>query len=93
MAGRLRDHVPLPARRLLTEVEAAGYCGAPSIVRWRAECPVKGVQVYPGAAGLRYDRAALDAWIDRRTGGVPATDDDPFGRLDDAEAERARGRR
>ena len=38
---RLRQSLPGPIRRMLSEREAAAYCGAPSLPRWRAECGVR----------------------------------------------------
>jgi hypothetical protein len=67
--NKLRDRLPLPARRMLTEQEAAAYCGAPSVSKWRGECPVAGVVLYPGNAGTRFDVAKLDRWLDEMTEG------------------------
>lgn len=67
--SKLRDRLPLPQRRMLTEQEAAAYCGAPSMSKWRSECPVAGVVLYPGNAGTRFDVAKLDRWLDEMSEG------------------------
>ncbi|WEK50370.1 MAG: hypothetical protein P0Y66_22455 [Candidatus Kaistia colombiensis] len=74
MAG-LRKTLDRPARRLLTAMEAAAYCGAPSIVKWRSSCSVRGVAVYDGRDGTRYDVADLDQWIERMKGSLPSKED------------------
>jgi hypothetical protein len=53
-------HVKPPAKRLLTRVEAAAYCGLGS-----SPPPVKPKHIRPGKQGLRYDVRDLDEWIDR----------------------------
>lgn len=88
--ARLRHTLDGPARRLLTEAEAASYCGAPSLAKWRSVCDVKAIRIYSGNDGLRYDREQLDAWISRN---VPATMDDIGDLLDHAEEKRRAGRR
>ena len=89
---RARDVIPPPSRRLLSAAEAAAYCGAPSIAKWRAACPVTAVRIYDGNDGLRYDRARLDAWIET-VAHQPVGDEDIGGALDRGEQKRRTGRR
>ncbi|MCJ2085814.1 hypothetical protein MKK88_07385 [Methylobacterium sp. E-005] len=63
--------VPLPASRLLTLPEAAAYCrlSAPAFER---ACPVTPLSLSPDERLdkrlLRYDRKALDRWLDGLSG-------------------------
>lgn len=75
MGTSLRKTLDRPARRLLTAVEAAAYCGAPSIVKWRASCSVRPISLYAGRDGYRYDVADLDQWIERMKGSRPSAED------------------
>lgn len=72
---RLRERLPLPSRRMLTAAEAAAYCGAPSIEKWRARCPVAGQRLYPGNDGIRYDVTRLDRWLDEMAEGGASSRD------------------
>ena len=49
------------APQLLTEKEAAAYCGV-EVGAFRALCPIKPVTVAGG--GQRWELRALDGWID-----------------------------
>ena len=60
----LRNTLSRPTRRLLTPMEAAAYCGAPSLAKWTAACHVRPLAIYSGRGGIRYDVADLDKWID-----------------------------
>jgi hypothetical protein len=64
--------------RLLTLAEAARYCGR-SPAQFKRDCPVP-----PIAFGKehRYDRRALDAWIDRLAGAIHDAGDDFTERLE-----------
>ncbi|WP_187275503.1 hypothetical protein [Methylobacterium sp. WL6] len=54
--------VPLPATRLITEAQAASYCGL-SAAAFSARCSVAPIDF--GDRRLdRFDRQDLDAWID-----------------------------
>lgn len=53
--------------RLLTKEEAASYCGVSPPV-FSDRCPVAPVALGEGARLRRWDRAALDAWIDSLAG-------------------------
>lgn len=73
--ARLRDRLPVPARRMLTAAEAAAYCGAPSLEKFRARCPVAGQRLYPGNDGIRYDVERLDRWLDEMAEGGASSPD------------------
>lgn len=49
--------------RLLTKEQAASYCGISTPV-FSDKCPVQPVALGEGDRLRRWDRAALDAWID-----------------------------
>jgi hypothetical protein len=51
-----------PARRMLTEQEAADYCGFSSVNGFKAHIRVRPVNF---GKLVRYDRADLDAYLDR----------------------------
>ena len=78
-----RRHAPNLAPRMLDKGQAAAYCGMCASV-FDALCPVGPVEYKPGMK--RYDRGALDAWLDglsssRATNNGPASDyDDWHGR-------------
>jgi hypothetical protein len=63
--------VPLPASRLLTLPEAAAYCRLSPPAFERA-CPITPLSLSPDARLdkrlLRYDRKALDRWLDGLSG-------------------------
>ncbi|MER9712855.1 hypothetical protein [Mesorhizobium sp. M0220] len=64
-------------RRMLSEREAAAYCGIPAKRIAAAVPPI----VMPGGAKL-YDMHDCDAWLDGLKGGDVAADDDILGKLD-----------
>ena len=53
--------------RLLTKEQAASYCGVSAPV-FSDRCPVAPVALGEGERLRRWDRAALDAWIDSLSG-------------------------
>lgn len=53
--------------RLLTKEQAASYCGISSPV-FGDKCPVRPVALGEGDRLKRWDRNALDAWIDGLSG-------------------------
>jgi hypothetical protein len=56
-----RRHAPNLAPRMLDKGQAAAYCGmCPAM--FDALCPVGPVEYKPGMK--RFDRVALDAWLD-----------------------------
>ena len=63
MRGSLMPRAAI-APRLLTQKQAAEYCGVSSAT-FAALCPVTRVALGPGKRLERYDVKALDAWIDR----------------------------
>ena len=82
-----RAFVPLPEKRLLTGDEAAGYLGV-SLPTLRAHVKVPPLKI---GGAVRYDRAALDRWIDGRVNKDPdmRTGDDWLGLLDEGDGEGA----
>lgn len=52
--------LPFPKRRMLDEAHAADYLGLPIAV-FKRECPVQAVRI---GRHVRWDRYALDAWVD-----------------------------
>jgi len=54
-----------PEPRLLTQGQAAAYCGV-CVEIFRSACPIIPVKLLDRIE--RYDRAALDRWIDRLDG-------------------------
>ncbi|MAW87175.1 MAG: hypothetical protein CMJ42_11655 [Phyllobacteriaceae bacterium] len=64
-------------RRMLTTSEAAQYCGLP-VKRFPAICTVSAVELDKGI--VRYDRHALDRWLDDLSN-EHGTDDDILARL------------
>lgn len=72
--------VPLPSKRMLSEDEAAEYCGFRSAAAFRRLARVSPVN-YGNC--VRYDRVRLDEWLDtlsqsgaRETGFVEAAGDE-----------------
>jgi hypothetical protein len=51
-----------PEPRLLTQTQAAAYCGL-CVENFKAACPIPPLKLLDRIQ--RYDRAALDRWIDR----------------------------
>lgn len=73
--------LPLPEKRLLTDAEAASYCGV-SVNTFRARVRIAPVKI---GHSVRYDRRALDRWITRQNRSEPLTGDDWLGKLDEGE--------
>lgn len=66
-------------RRMLSEKEAADYCGRP-LTKFRAACSVPPIQ-FPDGAKL-FDMRDLDAWLDDLKGAsLSATADDILAKL------------
>ncbi len=65
------------ASRLLTEADAAHYCGRP-LKRFKAECSTAPIVMANG--DIRYDIRDLDKWIDGLKAGS-SDDDEIIGRL------------
>lgn len=79
--------LPLPEKRLLTGDEAASYLGV-TLPTLQAHVKVAPVRI---GSAVRYDRAALDRWIDGRMNADrgPMTGDDWLGKLDEDSGEGA----
>jgi hypothetical protein len=71
-------NIKLSPRRILTEREAADYCGLPA-KKFSHFCRVSPVQL-PGV-NVRYDIRDLDEWLDGMKSGLPNGDDDIIGKL------------
>lgn len=69
--------LPLPVRRLLTDAEAAAYCGV-SVNTFRAHVPITPVKI---ASCVRYDRKDLDKWLDSQGQHRAMTADDWLERI------------
>lgn len=69
----------MTAPRLLTDDEAAEYLGVP-----KAEIVRQGIGRVPFGRYVRYDRRALDAYLDQLAGLIPqsANDDSPDAAFD-----------
>lgn len=63
----LKSHAPNLAPRLLTKTQAAAYCGV-CISVFDQACPVQPTLLLDRIS--RYDRFALDKWIDGLGGGT-----------------------
>ena len=61
--GTMKHGLILASRRLLTSKEAAEYCGV-SVPVFVKLCPVRAVSLGSGARLRRFDRLALDEWIE-----------------------------
>ena len=70
--------LPLPARRLLTSDEAAAYLGV-SLSTMQKHVKVAPINI---GSAVRYDREALDRWIDGRRNQEPETGDHWLDKLD-----------
>jgi hypothetical protein len=58
------DPLPKPTTRLLTQQEASAYCGM-SLPTFKRMCGVRPLVFGEGKRALyRYDKSALDIWID-----------------------------
>jgi len=75
--------LPLPAKRMLTEQEAAAYCGV-SVNTFKARVKIPPVRI---GNCVRYDVRALDEWADSQGGNREMTADDWLERLDVGENE------
>lgn len=58
-----------PEPRLLTQQQAAAYCGI-GVKAFKDICPIRPTSLNDRLQ--RYDRYRLDAWLDSLAGGVPA---------------------
>ena len=54
-------NIKLPPRRIVSEREAAGYCGL-QVKYFKTDCPVKPVALPRGKTA--YDMQDLDRWLD-----------------------------
>lgn len=77
--------LPAPTRRLLTDKEAAAYCGV-SVNTMITHIAIQPVRI---GSCVRYDVRALDRWLDRKSNSAPMTADDWLERLDEDQGERA----
>lgn len=71
-------NIKVSPRRMLTDREAAEYCGLP-LKKFSHYCPVQPVKL-PGG-DLRYDIRDLDEWLDGMKSGLPGGDDDILDKL------------
>jgi hypothetical protein len=71
-------HIKVTPRRILTEKEAAEYCGV-SANKFRGICPVSPVQFPDGRKA--YDMRSLDTWLDGLNGENAHSDDAILNRL------------
>ncbi len=69
-----------PATRMLKKADAARYCGL-DVTAFKRECPVAPVKF--GEETYRYDRQALDQWLDRLGNGAELSGDEWLGKLDE----------
>lgn len=76
--------LPLPAKRMLTEQEAAAYCGV-SVNTFKARIGISPVRI---GNCVRYDMRALDQWADSQGGSREMTADDWLGKLDEGDGAR-----
>lgn len=60
-------HLSVVDKRMLSETEAAAYCGLP-VKHFKAACPVSPVKLAQNA--LRFDKRDIDAWIDTEKAGA-----------------------
>lgn len=74
-----------PARRMLTTEEAADYCGFKSVDGFRAYIRIPPVKF---GKNVRFDRAALDEYLDRLR--TPAPSGRPSELVGNASADRGR---
>lgn len=74
--------LPLPSRLLLTQEQAAAYCGV-SVNTFKAHVKVQPVKI---GHSVRYDRRQLDRWAANQNGSEPLTGDDWLERLDEGGA-------
>ena len=71
----MRQIVPLPAKRMLTDEEAADYCGFKTVKQYtdhaRSRVPAIDFGTYH-----RWDRCRLDEWLDTLSSSVKETEVD-----------------
>ena len=65
-------NIKVSPRRMLSEREAADYCGLP-FKAFRVGCPVTSIQM-PGGRRA-FDMRDLDDWLDNLKGGITSGDD------------------
>ena len=65
-----RRHAPYLPPRMLDKGQAAAYCGV-CVTVFEKVCSVGPVEYKPGLK--RYDRLALDAWLDGLSSSLPTT--------------------
>lgn len=71
----------LPEPRLLTQTQAAAYCGV-CVEIFKKACPIRPVSLLDRVP--RYDRHALDRWIDSISNFGPIDKSDDLERMWDA---------
>lgn len=68
-ADRVALLPPGMTRRLLSREQAAAYCGiSPSLFSDTVAKEVAPVRLRPDGKSVRWDRVALDVWIDEKSG-------------------------
>lgn len=72
-------NIKLSPRRMLSEREAAEYCGIVPVKRFRAICPVAPISLLEG--NERFDMHDLDFWIDELKLRASDSDADILARL------------
>jgi hypothetical protein len=65
--------INMPPRRILSEKEAALYCGH-HLSKFKARCPV--VPILFPSGEKKYDMPDLDKWLDELKGAETGTSDD-----------------
>jgi hypothetical protein len=68
--------------RLLTKAEAASYCGL-GTATFENQCPVRPIALGHSKRLMRFDREALNAWIDELASGIMNKDNDWLAKMDD----------
>lgn len=67
--------------RLLTRAEAAAYCGI-GIATFEAHCPVEPIALGRSKRLERFDREALNTWIDQLANGLAGRGKDWLAEMD-----------
>ena len=67
--------------RLLTKAEAAAYCGV-GVATFETHCPVRPIALGQSKQLERFDRVALNKWIDRLTDGDDVVSRDWLAEMD-----------
>jgi hypothetical protein len=75
--------LPLPTKRMLSDAEAANYCGV-AVGTLKSHVPVAPVKI---GARVLYDVKRLDNWLDNQSKSEPMTGDDWLGLLDEGDGE------